>query len=99
MKKSNIVLKDCLKTFTIDQDKAIRPEDTLARFYAQVKKLDCVIVNEVKRIDNGRLDIPVYFSICGEAASRLTGTKKQMGKGAHPVQAEASACMELAERF
>ena len=99
MKKSNIVLKDCLKTFTIDQDKAIRPEDTLARFYAQVNKLDCVIVNEVKRIDNGRLDIPVYFSICGEAASRLTGTKKQMGKGAHPVQAEASACMELAERF
>ncbi|MGW8158109.1 MAG: YcaO-like family protein [Desulfoprunum sp.] len=99
MKKSNIVLKDCLKTFTIDQDKAIRPEDTLARFYARVKQLDCVILNEVKRIDNGRLDIPVYFSICGEAASKLTGTRKQMGKGAHPVQAEASACMELAERF
>lgn len=99
MNKTRIVLKDCWKTFTTDQDKALRPEETLERFYARVKTLDCVILNEVKRIDNGRLDIPVYFSICGEAASRLTGTRKQMGKGAHPVQAEASACMELAERF
>lgn len=99
MNKGKIVLKDCWKTFTTDQDKALRPEETLERFYARVKTLDCVILNEVKRIDNGRLDIPVYFSICGEAASRLTGTRKQMGKGAHPVQAEASACMELAERF
>ena len=29
----------------------------------------------------------------------VTGTKKQMGKGATPQQAEASAVMELAERF
>ncbi|KAB2888155.1 MAG: tetratricopeptide repeat protein [Desulfobulbaceae bacterium] len=99
MNKRKIVLQDCWKTFTTDQDKALRPEETLERFYARVKTLDCVILNEVRRIDNGRLDIPVYFSICGEAASRLTGTRKQMGKGAHPVQAEASACMELAERF
>ncbi len=94
-----LVFEDCLKTFTTDQDKAIRPEDTLKRFYAKVKDLDCVILNEVKRIDNGRLDIPVYFSICGDDARALTGTKKQMGKGASPIQAEASACMELAERF
>ena len=76
-----LVFEDCLKTFTTDQDKAIRPEDTLKRFYAKVKTLDCVILNEVKRIDNGRLDIPVYFSICGDDARALTGTKKQMGKG------------------
>lgn len=99
MEYKKIVLKDCLKTFTTDQDKALRPEETLARFYARVKALDFEILSEVKRIDNGRLDIPVYFSVCSEAASRQTGTRKQMGKGAHPVQAEASACMELAERF
>lgn len=99
MKRKAVVFKDCYKTFTRDQDKAMRPEDTLARFYAQVKKLDVQILNEVNRIDNGRLDIPVYFSVCGEDASALTGTKKQMGKGASPIQAEASACMELAERF
>lgn len=99
MKDNKVVLKDCFKTFTVDQDKAITPEETLKRFYKKVEGLDVNIVQEIKRIDNGRLDIPVYFSLCGEDASKYTGTKKQMGKGASPVQAEASACMELAERF
>lgn len=99
MKKKTVRFKNCFKKFTIDQDKAITPEETLKNFYAKVALLDVNILSEVKRIDNGRLDIPVYFSVCGEDASALTGTKKQMGKGASPIQAEASACMELAERF
>ena len=99
MKKSCLAFQDCRKTFTLDQDKAIRPEATLEKFYNKIESLDFVILNEVKRIDNGRLDIPVYFSICGEDAQAMTGTKKQMGKGASAIQAEASACMELAERF
>ncbi len=99
MKKKSIELKDCFKTYTTDQDKAISPEETLEYFYKRVDELDLKILNEVKRIDNGRLDIPVYFSVCGQDALSLTGTKKQMGKGASPIQAEASACMELAERF
>lgn len=99
MKKKSIRLQDCLKTYTTDQDKAIRPEDTIARFKGRLQSLDIDILKEVKRIDNGRLDIPVFFSVCGEDAQALTGTKKQMGKGSSPIQAEASACMELAERF
>lgn len=99
MKKKSVVFKDCYKKFTIDQDKAVTPEETLKSFYARVAALDLKILGEVRRIDNGRLDIPVYFSVCGDDASALTGTKKQMGKGASPIQAEASACMELAERF
>ena len=99
MKKKTIIFNDCLKTFTEDQDKAITPEETLKNFYSKVGALDLKILNEVRRIDNGRLDIPVYFSVCGDDAKELTGTKKQMGKGASPTQAEASACMELAERF
>lgn len=99
MKKRHLEFTDCFKTFTRDQDKAISPEDTLKRFYKQIEQLDVKILNEVNRIDNGRLDIPVYFSVCGDDASALTGTKKQMGKGASPIQAEASACMELAERY
>ncbi|TKB27574.1 tetratricopeptide repeat protein [Desulfopila sp. IMCC35006] len=99
MKKKSIRFNDCPKTFTVDQDKAISPEQTLKNFYARVESLDLKILNEVRRIDNGRLDIPVFFSVCGDDALALTGTKKQMGKGASPVQAEASACMELAERF
>ncbi|OGR19457.1 MAG: hypothetical protein A2X81_05005 [Desulfobacterales bacterium GWB2_56_26] len=99
MKKKSVAFKDCFKKFTIDQDKAITPEETLKSFYAKVAGLDLKILGEVRRIDNGRLDIPVYFSVCGDDARALTGTKKQMGKGASPIQAEASACMELAERF
>ena len=99
MKKKSIEFKDCFKTYTTDQDKAISPKETLEYFYKRVGELDLKILNEVKRIDNGRLDIPVYFSVCGRDALSLTGTKKQMGKGASSIQAEASACMELAERF
>jgi ribosomal protein S12 methylthiotransferase accessory factor len=99
MKKKSIRFTSCPKTYTVDQDKAIRPEKTLEHFYARISSLDMKILAEVRRIDNGRLDIPVFFSVCGEDAQALTGTKKQMGKGASPVQAEASACMELAERF
>lgn len=94
-----IQFKDCPKAFTTDQDKAITPDQTLKYFYQQVDKLDMKFLNEVKRIDTGRLEIPVFFSVCGEDVEKLTGTKKQMGKGASPIQAEASACMELAERF
>jgi len=99
MNKKVIRLRDCMKTYTIDQDKAISPEETVARFKEKLKHLNLDILKEVKRIDNGRLDIPVYFSVCGEDAKAMTGTKKQMGKGASAIQAQASACMELGERF
>jgi ribosomal protein S12 methylthiotransferase accessory factor len=99
MKRSPLHFNDCLKGFTVDQDKVVTPAETLRTFYAKIRQLDMQILSEVKRIDNGRLDIPVYFSVCGDDARALTGTKKQMGKGASPIQAEASACMELAERF
>jgi ribosomal protein S12 methylthiotransferase accessory factor len=99
LQKKFIQLQDCLKTYTIDQDKAISPEETVSRFKHKLENLNLDILKEVKRIDNGRLGIPVYFSVCGEDARAMTGTKKQMGKGASAIQAQASACMELAERF
>jgi ribosomal protein S12 methylthiotransferase accessory factor len=99
MKQKTVNFRDCLKGFTVDQDKAVTPEQTLKKFYDQIGVFDKEILKEVKRIDNGRLGIPVYFSICGVDAAAMTGTKKQMGKGASPIQAEASACMELAERY
>ena len=99
MQKKTLILQDCLKKFTTDQDKAISPDQTVELFLQKLATLDLEILSEIKRIDNGRLDIPVYFSVCGEDAVALTGAKKQMGKGASPMQAKASACMELAERF
>jgi ribosomal protein S12 methylthiotransferase accessory factor len=57
------------------------------------------ILTRTRRIDSGRLDIPVFFSECGTDARQVIGTSKQMGKGGTPAQSEASAVMELAERF
>ena len=51
------------------------------------------------RVDTGRLGIPVFVSQCGPGARKIMPTRKQMGKGASPEQAEASALMELVERF
>jgi len=94
-----IVLNDAIKRFTLDQDKILTPEETIRRFKDKLKKVNLDILKHTIRIDNGRLDIPIYFSRCGKDAIKVIGTKKQMGKGGTPQQAEASAVMELAERF
>lgn len=97
--KSNISLQDCFKVYCYDQDKARTPEDTVRWVKERLAAIDFRILSETMRIDTGRLGIPVYISLCGEDATRFTGTKKQMGKGATPAQSEASAVMELVERF
>jgi ribosomal protein S12 methylthiotransferase accessory factor len=99
MKKNVLGLTDAIKGFTIDQDKIIAPGETLRRVKEKFRQFDLDILEQTVRIDTGRLAIPVFFSICGTDAARLTGTTKQMGKGATPEQAEASAVMELVERF
>ncbi|HMA85925.1 MAG TPA: YcaO-like family protein, partial [Desulfosalsimonadaceae bacterium] len=99
MHKHLFTLKDAYKQSTEDQDKSMPPAETVRRVKEKFSQLDLDILAETVRIDNGRLDIPVFFSVCGADAARLTGTAKQMGKGATPAQAEASAVMELVERF
>ncbi len=99
MEKRLISLHPCRKQYTFDQDKACSPEATVARFHQRLKATNLDVLKEIRRIDNGRLDIPVYFSVCGEDARRIIGNKKQMGKGSTPEQSQASACMELGERF
>jgi ribosomal protein S12 methylthiotransferase accessory factor len=99
MHKKTLRLQPCLKNYTYDQDKACSPAQTVERFYTRLNEVHLDILKEVQRIDTGRLGIPVYFSLCGADAVEIIGTKKQMGKGSTPEQAEASACMELAERF
>jgi len=94
-----VVLKDAFKGYTLDQDKTVTPQETVKRFREKLKVVDLDILDATTRIDNGRLDIPVYFSICGRDAEAVIGTKKQMGKGGTTQQSEASAVMELAERF
>lgn len=99
MEVRKIRLADCQKQYTYDQDKACTPQETIDKFMDRLKASNLDILKEVKRIDTGRLDIPVYFSLCGKDALNTIGNKKQMGKGSTPVQSRASACMELGERF
>lgn len=96
---SSVILQDCFKSYSHDQDKARTPEETLQWAREKLNRVDLRILARTMRIDTGRLGIPVYISLCGPDASRVTGTKKQMGKGATPDQSEASALMELIERF
>ncbi len=96
---ARINLHDCFKTFRHDQEKARAPEDTVRWVRKRLENLQMRILAKTLRIDTGRLGIPVYISLCGPDAAAMTGTQKQMGKGATPAQAEASALMELMERF
>jgi len=99
MKPYIIDLKDVFKTDTRDQDKTVAPEQTVAAFKQRLAATGLDILEKTERIDTGRLNIPVFFSRCGRAARDVIGTTKQMGKGGTPAQAEASAVMELAERY
>lgn len=92
-------LKDTFKGYTLDQDKVISPDVTCFRVENRLKELNLKIFQRIERIDKGRLDIPVFFSFYGENGQRITGKKTQMGKGATPAQARASALMELIERY
>lgn len=92
-------LTDALKSYTFDQDKVLTPEQTITRVRESLGRLDLEILKETLRIDSGRLDIPIFISLLGVDARRVVPTQKQMGKGATPVQSEASALMELVERF
>jgi ribosomal protein S12 methylthiotransferase accessory factor len=94
-----MVLQDSYKQYSYDLDKVCAPEETVARVRYRFQKLNLDLLKNTLRIDSGRLDIPVYVSLCGLDAVRTIGTQKQMGKGSTPAQAEASALMELVERF
>jgi len=96
---SGIELGPVPKSHAGEQDKARPPAETVAWARERFAALGSDILRSVVRIDSGRLDIPVYISLCGDRAKGVMGTQKQMGKGASPSQAEASALMELAERF
>lgn len=92
-------LSSCPKAHTLELDKAMPPAATLARVRERLTVLPLDILATTRRIDMGRIGIPVYLSVCGEDARRIMPTRKQMGKGASAKQAEASALMELMERY
>ncbi|GAU07434.1 YcaO-like family protein [Desulfoplanes formicivorans] len=94
-----ITLGSCPKAYHKDLDKACSPAQTIARVKQALARSGRNILAENRRIDTGRLGIPVYMSICGTDAKAVMPGRKQMGKGTSPEQAEASALMELMERY
>ncbi|WP_027722181.1 YcaO-like family protein [Maridesulfovibrio zosterae] len=92
-------LKSCLKVYSKDQDKAVTPEETVAKVKKLLDEKCNGVLKCTRKIDTGRLGIPVFISECGDVAREVMPTRKQMGKGASVAQAEASALMELVERF
>ncbi|WP_244148882.1 YcaO-like family protein [Desulfonatronum thioautotrophicum] len=95
----SIRLRPCPKGHTVELDKVCSPQETVTRVRAALAAYGEDVLAETRRIDTGRLGIPVYLSICGKTARRIMPTRKQMGKGASAIQAEASALVELVERF
>ena len=89
-----IRLQSCPKGYTRDLDKTISPQETYERVQARMQAAGLDILAEVRRVDVGRLGIPVYLSVCGRDARGIMPTRKQMGKGSSPEQARASALME-----
>jgi ribosomal protein S12 methylthiotransferase accessory factor len=94
-----LLLGPCPKGHTRELDKACAPEQTVSRVRSAFALFGEDILAQSRRIDTGRLGIPVYMSICGQMARDVMPSRKQMGKGASAIQAEASALMELAERY
>lgn len=99
MEKRSIIFKDCFKAFTTDQDKAIQPEDTLQYFYQQVKSLDIEFLNEVKRIDTGRLDIPVFLVFVERMSLNLLEQRNKWGKGLHLFRQRPQPVWNLPKGF
>ena len=94
-----ILLRPCPKGYSRDLDKAVSPAQTINRVQERLAAADLDILAQTRRVDVGRLGIPVYLSVCGADARAIMPTRKQMGKGSSPEQAQASALMELMERF
>ncbi len=92
-------LQNTFKTYSYDLDKLVPPTETIQRVQGKLHEIGIDLLHSIVRIDTGRLRIPVYASFCGTDGTRVIGTKKQMGKGCTPEQAQASALMELVERF
>jgi ribosomal protein S12 methylthiotransferase accessory factor len=91
--------KPCPKSSHSVLDKALPASETVSRVKRTVEECGESVLTRTERIDTGRLGIPVYISYCGETAREIMPTAKQMGKGPTPDQAEASALMELVERY
>jgi len=95
--QSNILLKSSPKCPASELGKVLPPGETVRNVKQVLKRNNLRLVREILRVDYRRFDIPVFVCLAGE--DNNAPAPKSMGKGYTPEQAEASALMELIERF
>ncbi|MFC1895327.1 YcaO-like family protein [Thermodesulfobacteriota bacterium] len=95
--QSGVALKSTLKKHTVGIDKSVAPSLTIGHVKQRLEEIDLDLVREIVRVDQGRLDIPVY--VCRVGSDCNIPSPRTMGKGPSPEQSEASALMEMVERF
>ncbi len=93
------ILESCLKGSLVFGDKSLHPKETIQRAQGRFEAGSQPVLQKTQRVDKGRLGIPVYVSLYTPFAQKITGNHKQMGKGMTAWHAEASAIMELVERY
>lgn len=93
-------LKSCIKNYTLDQDKVISPEETVKKVFNLLSNCDLDILQKIIRANTYKFDIPVYLAKGGvDFISVVNNSSHTWGKGVTHAQAQASALMELIERF
>ena len=90
-------LKSSIKTYTLDQDKVISPEETVKRALYALNSSGFHILDDLIKVSNP-LDIPIYMGKGGTDHIKLN-CSNSTGKGITDAQSQASALMELIERF
>ncbi len=94
------MLRSSIKRYTYSQEKACHPKETIEKVLQKLKTIKVPILKEVFRIDElDRIGVPVYVCKIYEEVENLLGMGESFGKGITPLQAEASALMELIERY
>ncbi len=94
------MLRSSIKKYTDAQEKACHPKETIEKVLQKLKAIKVPILKEVFRIDElDRIGIPVYACKIYEGVKDFLRMSESFGKGITPLQAEASALMELIERY
>ncbi len=90
-----IRLEPCRKEYANETQRAVPPEETLARVRAVLPAAGITRVADITNLD--RIGIPVFSGIRPTAEAGAISVYN--GKGATPVEAEVSAMMEGIERY
>lgn len=85
------------KTYRYAQEKAVSPEETVARVKERWKKVGLPPLEVVSLKEYDRLGLPVYTCV-PKSRVPLPGLSGTFGKGGTETEALASALMELVER-